>query len=432
MNPFAVTSLKLTNFRMFEEQEFKLNPDCTVFIGPNGSGKSTIVEALSLLPKWAALTTKLAVQAVHWDLALAHLEWDHCRRLVPTSIGGGVRVEPSHSFGVALHQSAEPEAIHADFPTNLGQVRVTASPAMKGAHTNIAEKPRQTLPLFLSFGARRLEAPPERDLPSLRGSRLEACQSNPGFIETANLSHWFDLQQRGELAELQRALKSNQSAESARNALLHAAYAGVRGVTGASDVEYTVDGEELELKFDGQPHALPFSYLSSGQQAVAALAADIAWRTIHLNPNLGDDALAKTPGVVVIDELELHLHPKWQRTVLPRLRATFPSLQFIVTTHSPQVVGSVDKSCVVSLSADGGREPDAHTLGRDSTFILRTTMGDTGRDSAVEELFARLDRAIDGGDRETAHRIAEELREKAPDDPDLVGIDVELELAAGK
>ena len=84
-----------------------------------------------------------------------------------------------------------------------------------------------------------------------------------------------------------------------------------------------------------------FSDLSDGYRNVIAIAADIAIRMVMLNPHLADNALLMTPGVILIDEIDLHLHPMWQRRIVDDLRRTFPKVQFICTTHSPFIVQSL-------------------------------------------------------------------------------------------
>jgi predicted ATP-binding protein involved in virulence len=85
----------------------------------------------------------------------------------------------------------------------------------------------------------------------------------------------------------------------------------------------------------------PFMNLSDGQRSMLALVGDLAQKAATLNPHLGADVLQRTEGVVLIDELDLHLHPTWQRHVIEDLRFTFPKLQFIGTTHSPFLIQSL-------------------------------------------------------------------------------------------
>jgi predicted ATP-binding protein involved in virulence len=93
------------------------------------------------------------------------------------------------------------------------------------------------------------------------------------------------------------------------------------------------------------------------------MVADIAWRCVTLNPHLGQAALAETSGVVLIDELELHLHPLWQRRIVGDLRSTFPRIQFIATTHSPFIVQSMRVEEVIPLSGPESLDEQPYRLG---------------------------------------------------------------------
>ncbi|MBR5759411.1 MAG: AAA family ATPase, partial [Thermoguttaceae bacterium] len=115
--------------------------------------------------------------------------------------------------------------------------------------------------------------------------------------------------------------------------------------------------------------------LSAGVKIIIGLVGDIAFRCVKLNPHLGSDALTKTPGVVLIDEIELHLHPEWQQVILPTLRSVFPRIQFIVTTHSPQVITSVPKECVRILGDGHAENPFFQTQGVESQEALLSVFG---------------------------------------------------------
>ena len=96
----------------------------------------------------------------------------------------------------------------------------------------------------------------------------------------------------------------------------------------------------------------PFESLSDGYRVMVGMVADIARRMATLNPALEDRTVLETPGVVLIDEVDLHLHPLWQRQVVETLLALFPQVQFIVTTHAPMVISSVHRNQVRQLSCD--------------------------------------------------------------------------------
>ncbi|MGM0706284.1 MAG: AAA family ATPase, partial [Bacteroidota bacterium] len=119
-------------------------------------------------------------------------------------------------------------------------------------------------------------------------------------------------------------------------------------VEGATDLRYSPQREEVVVVFKNN-EVYPLDYLSDGQRTTLTLVGDLATRMARLNPHLGEDALSATPGVVLIDELGLHLHPTWQRHIVQDLRRTFPQVQFITTTHSPQIISEVEPSALIHL-----------------------------------------------------------------------------------
>ena len=124
---------------------------------------------------------------------------------------------------------------------------------------------------------------------------------------------------------------------------------------------------------------------------------------------------------MLIDEIDLHLHPRWQRVALPRLRKVFPKLQFVVTTHSPQVLSSVDNRQARRLFDGKLQAGNVFVEGRDTNAILREYMHTDDRDDGGVVELRRLHDAIDRGDTEQADRIYRELRRRWGDsDPALI------------
>ena len=144
-------------------------------------------------------------------------------------------------------------------------------------------------------------------------------------------------------------------------------------------------------------HAAPWSELSDGYHAFIALVADIARRAVMLNEFDGADAPARVEGVVLIDELDLHLHPRWQRVALPSLRKAFPRLQLIVTTHSPQVLSSAENRQVRRLVEGRLQEGRVFVEGRDTNAILREHMHTEDRDGGERGCCRRSTTLLDQG-----------------------------------
>jgi predicted ATP-binding protein involved in virulence len=176
------------------------------------------------------------------------------------------------------------------------------------------------------------------------------------------------------------------------NTLLHEA--------GWHTLEYSVENEKsLVLKHD-EHGTLKVELLSDGIRGVLAMVGDIAYRCIKLNPHLGLNAAKETSGVVMIDEVDMHLHPAWQQTILGNLCKAFPKIQFIVTTHSPQVLTTVKHESIRLLFADGEvLTPSINTYGEESKVMLEDLMHVSSRPHTDEtDLLQRYLQHINQGD----------------------------------
>jgi predicted ATP-binding protein involved in virulence len=118
------------------------------------------------------------------------------------------------------------------------------------------------------------------------------------------------------------------------------------------------------------------------------LVTDMARRLLLINENANVEKIQQSEGIVLIDEIELHLHPKWQRNIVPALTKTFPNIQFIITTHSPQVLSYVPNGSAFSI--ENGKAHPVNTYGRDNEWILETIMDDIARPKEIQEQLDKL------------------------------------------
>jgi predicted ATP-binding protein involved in virulence len=185
------------------------------------------------------------------------------------------------------------------------------------------------------------EVPPSagEDLARVFASRLSGYRfSIDPRCSPRDLLRWLKFEQQ--LASQER--KESRQFQAVKEAIRQA-------VEGCSRVECHLR-LGLLLDISGQPR-LPFGALSDGQRNMIAMVGDLAFKAAQLNPHLGSEVLVRTPGVVLIDEIDLHLHPRWQRHVVEDLRRLFPEVQFIATTHSPFIVQSMREGELSPLDA---------------------------------------------------------------------------------
>ena len=187
----------------------------------------------------------------------------------------------------------------------------------------------------------------------------------------------------------------------------------------AVGLRYDMTLRSLMVDLEDQP-SLPFNSLSDGQRALIALLSDIARRMCLLNPHLGADVLNRTKGIIIIDELDIHLHPAWQRSLVKALRSAFPSVQFIAASHSPQIIGTLKPEEVIILDQGESSHPRV-TYGLDSSTILSEVMEADQRDPEIQSLLSSLFTSIEKGELETAKEQLSDLKTKAPDLPEFVG-----------
>lgn len=119
-------------------------------------------------------------------------------------------------------------------------------------------------------------------------------------------------------------------------------------ISGAEHFYFDIANDTFMIDLGNNELCL-FNNLSDGYRNMAAMAADIAHRAAGLNPHLGEKAATESSGVVLIDEIDLHLHPHWQRRVVSDLQRAFPRIQFIATTHSPFIIQSLSPGQVIDL-----------------------------------------------------------------------------------
>ena len=193
---------------------------------------------------------------------------------------------------------------------------------------------------------------------------------------------------------------------------------------GFSDLRVQRQPLRMTLQKDGEE--LIVNQLSDGEKCLLAMVGDLARRLAIANPGLSDPLQGS--GIILIDEIELHLHPKWQRGIIPDLTRTFPNCQFIVTTHSPQVISDVKPEGIYILEKiDQGviaKRPES-SFGRDSNRILEDLMNVPERPQEIKERLLELFRLIDAGNLEGARKVRQNLAsEIGADEPEFVRADV--------
>ncbi|MFN0119875.1 MAG: AAA family ATPase [Blastocatellia bacterium] len=421
-----IDRLTLHNFRKFENLTLDLHPQFNLLVGGNGSGKTTILDALAIsMTEWFEVLEKSGLGSFSKKELLPkdiHLKQKKVSDRLqfeersPTTFVSRVRVgREVVDLGRTTIVYSHDELLWSMRPS----VRVISQLVL-----GVSPDFPSTCPVFALYGVSR--------------AVLAGNQIDPSGLPIAlprrwdAYRHW--VSEQIDYDSLRRWFFRESAAAGVNNGRKRPGYEVVRqAVFGclpeADDLWFDVDRADLVCSIDGQ--AQPLGNLSDGQRMLLAMVADIAIRAVTLNAHLlpADElgpedkplprVLRETPGIVLIDELDLHLHPSWQRRVVADLKRTFPAIQFVATTHSPQIIGEVPPDEIRIIDGEHVYSPD-HSFGMDSSRILEEIMGTSPRTVSIENMLAKLSRQISDDDFDAARVTIEEMKDKlGEDDPEI-------------
>ena len=193
-------------------------------------------------------------------------------------------------------------------------------------------------------------------------------------------------------------------------------------------LSFEYDDQSDELIYVTSTEALPIRALSAGYQSVIWMVLDIAYRMALLNPDLLED-ISQTPGIVLIDELDMHLHPKWQWRIIAGLKATFPNIQFIAATHSPVIMASCKEENLIRIDENRNITYEKTPYGLDVNDILKICKGSEAMAKKVNDLLKNFENVINEGDLDSAQKFADQIRDELGDNhPKVTWAEETLEL----
>ena len=369
-----ISQIHLKNFRCYEDVEIEFHPRFNIFVGINGTGKSSALEALRI----AIGSLFLGVDKYKDKIASPGISQDDVRlfgleQQYPVVISSKGVIEDFSADGVSRLVEIEWER---SLTTKGGATRSANAKEMKEASVRMQEAIRRhgenyKIPLVAYYSTDRFKKEKKDVGVEPDGSRLRGYYN--ALDPLTNIKFFLDLYYTETLSALQHNTPS---------VILQAVNEAVKKCVDCDELMFDIKRQELLFVQHNMPKGMPFHLLSDGVRSMLSLVMEIAFRCYLLNPHFGKEAALLTSGVVLIDEIDLHLHPAWQKRVVEDLRVAFPNIQFIVTTHAPLVIGSLRDGKIFTIKDNQVYDFPLQT-GKDANYILNE-MGTSEMDDTIK------------------------------------------------
>jgi predicted ATP-binding protein involved in virulence len=391
-----VKELTLHNFRGIKDLhlEFDTNHNVVVLVGINGVGKSSILDCINILIKHYIASYR------HESFRISRIaRGNFAGFLAKSDIRNGERIITNRILYIQEEDEIEWQITNRNMLMKDSTIDID----------NLKSNPVLNLDgrCFYYLSNRRV-------IEFRRGQ--DGINNSEEIINFKDLSNWF---KETEDLENERRLSDDIGYRHPELEAVRTAVALLLG-TGYRDLTFKRSIGKMIVTKSSEKIAIEL--LSDGEKSLLAMVSHLSRRLASNNKN--SNKPLESPALVLIDEIELHLHPAWQRMIIPRLTQIFPNCQFIITTHSPQVLSHVDPECIHILDYEGDnvvvKRPE-NSFGLDSNRILEDILGVPKRPEEIQNEMLELFRTINNNDLETAKKIVRELGDKIGiNEPELV------------
>ena len=401
-------TLGLQSFHSFYDVNIDLQGKNTVFYGINGAGKSSILKAINLL--YANIINQIVNRK--------ELRQKYSMTLDDIMFG---RQEAGISAKISIDNKELSYFRQINRSTGRKSHDLKSLKEIAGIFQNgyVSDEKQENIPIFVNYGTNRLVL----DIP-MRIRKHHDFDIYATFdhaienkIDFRTFFEWYREQQEDENQQ-----KIDNKDLSYKDAGLESVRKAMLTMLGDCKDIHIERKPRLAMKIKKDGINLNISQLSDGEKCTMVLFGDIARRLTIANPNLKDPLKGK--GIVLIDEIDLHMHPAWQRKVLSALWKTFPNIQFIVTTHSPIVLTETVNDCnVFELNKEENNTviTKVHSLaGYDINHILQSYMGTSARNEAVNKQFHDFYLLVDAKKFDEAKALLQKLKSIADDNYDAI------------
>lgn len=380
-----IEELTLFGYKIFEEQKFDLKGKSTIVFGVNGTGKSTILSAINYL-------NRVWINRLNPAQGKAFQTFSDDMITIGKSelmVQGIIRIDEECYQLLRHYEKAKKNQRRTMFSYHKGNYTVFT----ERYEQQFLKEEIANMPIFVNYGTNRSVLDiPDRIRKKHEFDKLSAIErAIENELDFRTFFEWYREQEANEVIEAreQDNLKYNDPLLKCVRYAIESMIGNVSNLRiKRNPVRMVVDKSGKEIRVD---------LLSDGEKCTLAMFGDLARRLALANPSLANPLEGK--GIVLIDEIELHMHPQWQRKVLNVLRKTFPNIQFIITTHSPQILGEADDNYnifVLSETENGRCEVKSikRMDGYDSNMILEKYMNTDSKNTSVKTLICKINQMI--------------------------------------
>lgn len=432
-----IKEISLVNFRGVSNMTMPFTNKTSAILGVNGVGKSAVLDALAIA--LSNMTERIVGQASKArDISPDDIKRDQPFARIQVIADLGIRQDSSQApvFGVGNIESEQPDvhtltnwAIarnrkggkHPEERSSDFEQLKTHTGLFNGRllHSEANGLPTH-LPLAVYYDVHRAVLDvPLRVRKTLQNTPREAYHDAlaHGGTDFRGFFAWFRDREDAENEQV-RYDKSFLDRD------LQAVKTAVESFTQFTDLRVQRK-PKLRMTVKKNQTELNILQLSDGEKCLLALVGDLARRLSLLNTDLENPLTGQ--GVVLIDEIDLHLHPKWQRSVVASLERTFPNCQFIITTHSPQVVGELLPESVLMLRDGKFLGHAERSLGLSSSEIIEEVMEGKAINAEIEEALKGIRTRLDGNDIQGAATLLAALQPRVGDIPSVLELLAEIQ-----
>jgi predicted ATP-binding protein involved in virulence len=399
-----IKQLKLSNFKKFEELEVEFNDGVNLFVGVNSSGKTTILEAVNI--------------AVGAFFGSQEPKMQQLINFEDIKIKEGKRAESASVEASSTYINGSwKRTIRRDTKKNYN--KEIKNPRDYGAVFFKAfekEDDKTVAPIIAYYSTQRLFSDAKQSKYQQYDSTLGRKN---GYIETLKvqaikslLHEWLFNATIRKYTRASENLVLNDIVLTNVRAAIKNILATFWKIGSDEEVKIYFDPDYGKIPFlaYGDLDNIPFTSLSDGLRNLLYLVIDLVWRASQLNPFLNLDQIsAQVNGVVTIDEIDLHLHPRWQALIIKQLQILFPKVQFFITTHSPIVVGNFENGTLYTINDGEVAKYEGHYFGLSADDIITNILEAAPRNKGVEKKIEELFLLIDSGNKEKYVPLLAEL-----------------------